>query len=230
MKEKYLIQLENSMQMLYEQISTEALSMGADKVVLYGSRARGDQRENSDIDLAVWGLGEAAQLRFIDMIDELPTLLDFDVVFISDNTDPALLANIEKDGIVIMNKFAEKYEKLEKAVARLQEAVEAYAATPGSVVRDGVIQRFEFCTELTWKTLREHLIDQGYSDINSPKAVMKQAYADGILGNESVWLALLNDRNLTAHLYDDATAQEIFVRIQGSYVDLFKSLLDRLKE
>ncbi|MDD4074983.1 MAG: HI0074 family nucleotidyltransferase substrate-binding subunit [Eubacteriales bacterium] len=212
------------------QIALTARRLGATDVVLYGSRARNDHREHSDVDLAVWGLDAPAQSRFMDMIDELPTLLDFDVVFVTKHTDPALLANIKKDGIVIMDKFAEKYEKLEKAVVRLEEALAEYAKTQSAVVRDGAIQRFEFCTELAWKTMREHLLNEGYTELNSPKAVMKQAYAAGVLRDDNAWLSLLNDRNVTSHIYDDAMAQAIFTRMRDSYIDLFRALVDALKQ
>nr|DAR07982.1 MAG TPA: hypothetical protein [Caudoviricetes sp.] len=44
---------------LYNQISKIGKKYGADKIVLYGSRARGDNRERSDIDIAVFGLSES---------------------------------------------------------------------------------------------------------------------------------------------------------------------------
>ena len=91
-------------------------------------------------------------------------------------------------------------------------------------MRDGVIQRFEFCTELTWKTLREYLLDQGYTEINSPKSVMRQAYADRLINDEQSWIGLLNDRNLTSHLYDEDTAVEIYNRISGIYVNMFDQI------
>lgn len=214
----------------YEKIAHEARRLGADKVVLYGSRARGDHRERSDIDLAVFGLDGSLYSAFMDMIESLPTLLDFDIVFISEINGPTLLANIEKDGVIIMDKFAEKYEKLDKAVNRLEEALIEYAKAQSDIVRDGTIQRFEFCVELAWKTLREYLIDQGYTEVNSPKAVMKQAYADGLLGSEDEWLSLLNDRNVTSQIYDDATAEQVFDHIRSCYVDLFRKLIEMLKE
>jgi nucleotidyltransferase substrate binding protein (TIGR01987 family) len=129
-----------------------------------------------------------------------------------------------------MDKLQEKYAKLVQAVARLEESIADYNRLQLDSVRDGVIQRFEFCTELSWKTVREYLLDQGYSNINSPKAVMKQAYADGLLEDEHGWLELLNARNLISHIYDEATAIEIFQGIRDTYAPLLRKLVDTLAQ
>ena len=218
------------MDTIYKKIADIGKSFQADKIVLYGSRARGDNRERSDIDIAVYGMPASNQHRFWLELEELPTLLDFDVVFVNEATSSALLDNINKDGVILMNKMQEKYTKLKDAVARLNEALQEYKVHSSDVVRDGVIQRFEFCTELAWKTIREYLLEQGYTEINSPKGVMKQAYADGIITDENAWLALLTDRNMTSHIYDDVTAADVFNRIDSQYIGLFTMLIDTLSQ
>lgn len=218
------------MKSIYDQIAALGQSLGADKIVLFGSRARGDYRDRSDIDIAVFGLSRRHQNAFIEGIEAIPTLLDFDTVFITDQTSPALLQNINKDGIILMNKIDDKLTKLQDAIARLQEALDKFTADNSDVVRDGAIQRFEFCTELAWKATREYLLDQGYTEINSPKRVMKKAYADGIISDEESWLSLLNDRNQTSHIYDDATAAAVFDRIRSTYVGLLAALAQHLAE
>lgn len=218
------------MDKLYASITEAAERTGAQKVVLFGSRARGDHRERSDIDLAVFGMPDHTQHIFRDAVEDLPTLLDFDLVFVSDQTDPALLANIRKDGIILMDKTNQKLINLTIAVERLQEALAEYSAHGFSSMRDGVIQRFEFCVELAWKALREYLIHQGYCEINSPKAVMKQAYADGILPDEGAWLQLIQDRNLTSHIYDEATADKIYHNIADRYCAMLDGLAKQLSK
>ena len=53
-------------------------------------------------------------------------------------------------------------ENYRKAVERLREALSDVAQNSDStVIRNGVIQRFEFTFELAWKFLREYLEDQG---------------------------------------------------------------------
>lgn len=218
------------MDKLYYQIATIGKKLGAGKIVLFGSRARGDNKPRSDIDIAVYGLDARRQSAFREAIDDLPTLLEFDIVFITEQTAPALLANIAHDGVILMTQKDEKICKFNEAVQRLQEALAAYRQDSSDIIRDGAIQRFEFCTELAWKAAREYLLDQGYTEINSPKSVMRRAYADGIISNDEAWLALINDRNLTSHIYDDATAAQIFNKIRSTYTQMLIDLAKYLGE
>lgn len=216
---------------IYTAISKLGKKYGAEKIVLFGSRARNDNRERSDVDIAVFGINSAnKQALFTDEIEQLPTLLDFDIVFVKDNTSKELLSNIERDGVILMNKFNEKLSKFSDALNRLEESLEDYELYTVSSVRDGVIQRFEFCTELAWKSTREYLLEQGYTDINSPKSVMKLAYSDSLIDEETGWIELLNARNQTSHIYDDNTASDIFEKIKAEYIELFKKLLNKLQK
>lgn len=75
------------------------------KIVLFGSRARKDNRFNSDIDLAVFtspGFNNKGYL--ISDIDDLDTLLKIDVVFINEDTDMELLKNIENEGVLLYER------------------------------------------------------------------------------------------------------------------------------
>lgn len=201
----------------------------AGRLVLFGSRARGDNTERSDIDLAVYGMPRAFQAAFALELEDLPTLFKFDVVHVTPDTDSALLANIDKDGVTLMERFANKFSQFSSAIERLHEAIAEYDSTQSKTVRDGAIQRFEFTTELAWKTLREYLIDQGFADINSPKSVIKTAFAEGIITDSSGWIELLNARSVTSHIYDDKQASAVYAGISGSYIYLFESLRGRLE-
>ncbi|MBR3419717.1 MAG: nucleotidyltransferase domain-containing protein [Oscillospiraceae bacterium] len=73
------------------------------KVVLFGSRAKGTHRERSDIDLAVSG-GDFDQ--FYWMIQEHAwSLLHFDLVETESCTNRDLLAEIEREGVVLYEKI-----------------------------------------------------------------------------------------------------------------------------
>ena len=89
------------MEQLYHQLAVLAHRYGAQRLVLFGSRARGDNRYNSDIDLAVYGMPQENQGPFWMDCEELPTLLKFDIVHVHDGMSPAFLQNIEKDGVTL---------------------------------------------------------------------------------------------------------------------------------
>jgi nucleotidyltransferase substrate binding protein (TIGR01987 family) len=70
-----------------------------------------------------------------------------------------------------------KLMNFNRALTRLKEAVEEFSG----VVRDGLIQRFEFTYELAWISTKEVLEEIGIPDKNSPKAVMMEAYAQKMI-------------------------------------------------
>ena len=129
-----------------------------------------------------------------------------------------------------MSDLKQKILNLNSAVLRLQESIADYQQFHMNSIRDGAIQRFEFCMELAWKTCREYLLDQGYPPINSPKAVMREAYAYGMLNDEKLWVHALTDRNLTSHVYDEKTADEIYSRICTEYLPILQALSAYLSE
>lgn len=218
------------MEELLKEIAAVGHRNQAERILLFGSRARGDNRDRSDIDIAVFGMPKENRTVFSEAIEKLPTLLDFDIIFVDEKTDEALLQNIRKDGVTIMSKFTEKYNKFSLSISRLEESINEYEVYKISSSRDGVIQRFEFCTELAWKTAREYLCEQGYVEINSPKAVMKQAYSDGLIDDERSWIELLNARNLASHIYDENTAVEIFESIKTTFFPLLAELNRKLSK
>ena len=85
-----------------KQIRDLAAQYGLCKVILFGSRARGDFKERSDIDLAVSGGNISGFALAVD--EETDTLLQYDVVNLDSRVDEALLENIEKDGKVLYEK------------------------------------------------------------------------------------------------------------------------------
>ncbi|MHB8125212.1 MAG: nucleotidyltransferase substrate binding protein [Desulfitobacteriaceae bacterium] len=130
-----------------------------------------------------------------------------------------------------MSKLETKLSNFNNALQRLKDADEEFKKQGVSdVVRDGVIQRFEFTYEVAWKTTKVFLEDTGIVDINSPRAVLKEAYAQKLIVNEKNWLLMLNDRNMTSHMYKEEMATEIAKRISGCYIKEFELLLKELEK
>ncbi|HPN30385.1 MAG TPA: nucleotidyltransferase domain-containing protein [bacterium] len=72
------------------------------EIIIFGSRARGDNRYNSDIDIALVFDGDIARIR--DVVEEnVRTLLKFDIL--DYNKIPKYLKNeINKEGVIVYEK------------------------------------------------------------------------------------------------------------------------------
>ncbi len=73
------------------------------KVVLFGSRARGNNSEKSDIDLAIYCDDDISE--YIEEIEEtVPTLLEFDFSDMRKINDELFIEQVEKEGITLYEK------------------------------------------------------------------------------------------------------------------------------
>ena len=86
-----------------EEIRTFARKYNIDKVILFGSRARGDHRRTSDIDLAVVG-GDFARFA-LDVDEETSTLLEYDIVDMSREMQDELRQSIMREGKILYEKI-----------------------------------------------------------------------------------------------------------------------------
>ncbi len=85
------------------EIQDLAKKYGISKVILFGSRARGDFRRTSDIDLAATG-GDFDRFA-LDVQEETSTLLFFDIVNLDREVQPELLDSIRTEGRVLYEKI-----------------------------------------------------------------------------------------------------------------------------
>jgi nucleotidyltransferase substrate binding protein (TIGR01987 family) len=124
---------------------------------------------------------------------------------------------------------------LERAIARLEEAVEAYRKdTTQSLIRDGLVQRFEFTYEISNKLLRRYLA----ANSGSPELIRDANFAEIIrignqhgllLGNWPRWKRFRDMRARTGHSYDEAIALDVVAGIPAC-PDEARFLRDRLQE
>ena len=80
--------------------------LSVEKVVLFGSRARGDHTPRSDYDLAVYGELQPHEIVLLRSAfrEDLPTLHKIDAVFMQNQTDETFIKKIEKEGVIIYDK------------------------------------------------------------------------------------------------------------------------------
>ena len=127
-----------------------------------------------------------------------------------------------------MSDLNRKLSNFAMALTRLQEGA-LQLEQAGDLGRDGLIQRFEFTFELAWKTLKACFENEGLIGLTSPKTVLREAYAAGLIKAEELWLAMLEDGNSTAHIYSEQLEGQICQRIQQRYIGEFNELAARLR-
>jgi len=91
------------MDRVIEHIKEIGLKYKVDKIVLFGSRARGDHSSVSDYDIAVFerALSTLDKAHFCDELDEIETLKKIDTVFVHDKDTDELMKSIMRDGVIV---------------------------------------------------------------------------------------------------------------------------------
>ena len=112
---------------------------------------------------------------------------------------------------------------LNTALSRLDLAL---AQPVNEFVRDSSIQRFEFTFELFWKSLKAYAEESGLEAF-SPRDSIRIAFQLGVIQESPDWFRMLEDRNLTSHTYNEATADSIYSHLP-TYTQLVRQALEEL--
>lgn len=207
-----------------------------DKVLIFGSRARGDDTNVSDMDLCIYS-DNSAKLEKIKVHNELEsinTAIKFDLLIYNEIQPGKLKDNIDTEGFIIYEKgekfmtklrFSERFEEYKKALHRLQESLQI--KEPDDLQIDGIIQRFEFCVELAWKTMKDY-INMQMIEVRSPREAVKEGFSIGIIEDGDEWMEMLEARNITSHTYDSKDSRTIYNSIKDKYIKLLTNLYDKL--
>jgi nucleotidyltransferase substrate binding protein (TIGR01987 family) len=96
-------------------------------------------------------------------------------------------------------------------------------------LRESLIQRFEYCTDLFWKYLKKYLETLKAPEVNAPKSVLKAACQAKLLSevDTETLLKALDSRNMTSHIYKEEIADRISAQIPG-YYEIMRKYVDNL--
>ena len=119
------------------------------------------------------------------------------------------------------DRFATALTNVDRALANLRQSLSKPIEEPRDL--SGIIKDFEIVYELSWKLLKKLLEREGH-ETGSAREAFSKAYQLRLLGDEVVWLKILEDRNLTVHTYNKKFAEEMCARIRQDYVGAFEVL------
>lgn len=123
-------------------------------------------------------------------------------------------------------RWTQRLDNYSKALAKLSQAVAIVSARiynnegVDELLKEGLIQRFEYTQELAWKLMKDYAEYQGYTGIRGSRDALRKALEMELI-NDRRWMDTIEDRNLTSHNYDEEVAEEIYEAIVNVYHPLF---------
>ena len=92
----------------------------------------------------------------------------------------------------------------------------------------GAIQAFEYCFELSWKTMKKLLEVRGKIG-NSPREVFRMAGLEGFIKDPEIWFDFIKKHNSTMYAYDEKEAQEV-IEALPAFSQEIHSLLKNIRQ
>ena len=92
----------------------------------------------------------------------------------------------------------------------------------------GIIQSFAFTYELTWKTLKLILEQNGIA-APFPRVAFEEAFKRDMIEGNEIWKDIIEARNLSSHTHDQALVRKLYADINDRYVEIFVKTAERMK-
>lgn len=134
------------------------------------------------------------------------------------------------------SNYVKAFDKLNHAVTKIKEdykinekGVIADDEFLDDIIKEGLIQRFEYTHELAWKVMKDFLEEVGDVKMYGSKDATREAFAAELIMDGDKWMDMILSRNKTSHTYNEETADEIFIKIINDYHSVFKAFLDKME-
>ena len=134
-------------------------------------------------------------------------------------------------------RWTQRFQNFQKAQLNFQEMINLLRGDYNNkAYKMATIQGFEVSTELAWKLIKDYLNYLQFN-VQSPRDAIKQAFSIELINDGIVWISMIEDRNLTSHIYDENRTNEIIKKIDELYFaklveleNIFKHKLSEINE
>ncbi len=142
-------------------------------------------------------------------------------------------------------RWEQRFSNFTKALHKLTQAVEYIQKTHGiddlsdclddrgdvlnEIIKEGLIQRFEYTHELAWNVMKDYGIYQGNANIGGSRDATREAFQLKLITDGEIWMDMIGSRNRTSHTYNDETAVEIYLKIMNAYYHAFLDFHETMK-
>lgn len=126
-------------------------------------------------------------------------------------------------------RWEQRLESYHKALARLAEIVGASKKRAlNEFERDGLVQRFEFTHELSWKLMKAYAEYQGFDGIGGSRDATRKAFEMSLISDGQSWMDMIKSRNETSHNYDGSMADDVVDSIINRFYPLLADFYQKM--
>ncbi len=125
-------------------------------------------------------------------------------------------------------RWIQRFKSYLKALDRMKVAIEYIHynfsdkdSPKDNLIRQGLIQNFEYTHELAWKVMKDFFKARGNNKIYGSRDATREAFENHLIKEGEVWMDMINSRNATSHTYNPSEAKEIFTKIREQYYPAF---------
>jgi len=126
-------------------------------------------------------------------------------------------------------RWKQRFSNYINAFSQLEQAVEEYGDTTLDIIKEGVIQRFEFTHELAWKVMKDYLEHEGIQNVTGSRSAARSAFNIGLLDDGQVWMDMIETRNHTVHAYRHSILDTEFRKIVERYHPALKQFRNTME-
>lgn len=126
-------------------------------------------------------------------------------------------------------RWEQRLDSYHKALAHLAEIVGASKKRAlNEFERDGLVQRFEFTHELSWKLMKAYAEYQGFDGIGGSRDATRKAFEMSLISDGQSWMDMIKSRNETSHNYDGSMADDVVDSIINRFYPLLADFYQKM--
>jgi len=207
-----------------------------ERIWIFGSQINGEAKKTSDIDIAYYDENSKNDYLILEKVQEIETLLKIDIKNIA-KTSERFKNRVIATGKVIYSankklRVEDSLYNYKNALNRFIDAIEKETILKEEgfydIFLDLIVKRFEFTYDMSWKAIKRYLDFVGI-DVTNPRNSFKEAYSIGLIKDENIWLDMINQRNLSSHIYSEFEIRDILYKLED-YKKVFVELKNKLEK
>ena len=128
-------------------------------------------------------------------------------------------------------RWLQRFQNFEHAYEVFLRRINEYEQFPDEeAYQMALVQGFEIAIELAWKTIKDYLENEGYDNVRNGKQAIRQAFQDELITDAETWMAALEKRNETSHIYDANILCAAVSFIHDEFFPVLRDVFFKLKE